>query len=189
MSSLPRYIYALVDPRTDEVRYVGATIDVTRRYRAHLTHQLDRDTPRAAWLNELLALGLKPELLVIEESSAGSWPERETFWILSYRAAGCDLTNISDGGVGAGVLIHRWAEQFDCCIECGETEHRHAAYGLCMPCYDRKKYREKYQTRYAWSLYHVACSECGTTERAHKGHGLCTNCFARRRKRRKKARQ
>ena len=33
-----------------------------------------------------------------------------------------------------------WAKKFDRCIECGGTEAKHAAKGLCQRCYKRKRY-------------------------------------------------
>lgn len=96
-------IYALVDPRDGEVRYVGKTQAPAHRLIRHLwdaRNGLDQ-THRSRWIRQLLALGLAPEMRAIElvESSAAAAVERS--WIASFRASGSRLTNLTDGGEGA----------------------------------------------------------------------------------------
>ena len=53
----PSKIYILVDPRTDEIRYVGKTNQrLEWRISAHM--QSKEPCHRTHWLNELKALGL-----------------------------------------------------------------------------------------------------------------------------------
>jgi len=35
--------------------------------------------------------------------------------------------------------LNRWARKYDCCLECGTTERRHRAFGLCWKCYSVKR--------------------------------------------------
>lgn len=44
--------------------------------------------------------------------------------------------------------IDFWAKEYSCCVECGSTEYRHAARGLCLLCYSKKRYLEK-KARYS----------------------------------------
>ena len=93
------YIYNLIDPRTDEVRYVGKTTHPERRLRRHIV--AEGTTPCHDWLSQLRRLGLCPEMKILEETKADDWAERERFWIANLRETGCKLTNVSVGGYGA----------------------------------------------------------------------------------------
>lgn len=90
-------IYALMDPRTSCLRYVGKAVDVERRLKVHL-HEKAK-TLKNNWLKSLKAKGLKPALEVLEEVD-GDGSDAERFWIASLRAAGARLLNATDGGDG-----------------------------------------------------------------------------------------
>ncbi len=92
-------IYILKDPRTNEVRYVGMTHGVRRRFAEHLYSTKRNRTHVASWIQSLLKIGLKPVLEEIE-NGRGAWVERERFWIAEYRRLGSRLTNHTDGGEG-----------------------------------------------------------------------------------------
>jgi hypothetical protein len=98
------YIYALVDPRDGEIRYVGKAKDLKVRLWGHL-HEKAR-THKANWIRSLLAAGLKPELRVLEETG-DDWAERERWWIRHFRETGTQLTNYTDGGEGWSGGSHR----------------------------------------------------------------------------------
>ncbi|MBK3841724.1 GIY-YIG nuclease family protein [Paraburkholderia aspalathi] len=99
-------IYVLRDPRTNEIRYVGKTIQTLQtRLAGHLFDSAKKRTHRDKWISHLLLLGLKPQIEEIERT-LGNWAERESFWILFYRRAGAKLTNHTDGGEGAPGNIH-----------------------------------------------------------------------------------
>lgn len=85
------YIYTLSDPTTNEVRYVGKTINIKRRYKQHLYDK--RTTHKCNWVQSLRKEGLKPILTIIETCN-DNWQEREIYWISQYD----NLTNFSDGG-------------------------------------------------------------------------------------------
>jgi hypothetical protein len=57
------YIYTLVDPRTDEVRYVGRTVEPHQRLRQHLKDSHSSDIRE--WVNELQNEDLEPEMYLI----------------------------------------------------------------------------------------------------------------------------
>lgn len=94
------FIYGLVDPRTNEIRYIGKTQQSPNtRLRAHM---LDRSNcHRVHWLQELAALGLEPNV-VLFEAVEGAWPwqESERYWIAHGRKVGWRLTNNTSGGDG-----------------------------------------------------------------------------------------
>lgn len=85
------YIYSLSHPLTNEVRYIGKTINLKRRYRQHLYDK--RTTHKCNWIQSLKKEGLKPVLTIIETCDE-NWQDREKYWITQYD----NLTNFSDGG-------------------------------------------------------------------------------------------
>ena len=94
------YIYMLLDPRTDLVRYVGKTIQPPeKRLNAHMNER--SNCHRVHWLQQLKSLGLKPELIILEEIK-GEWPwqESERYWIKYFKTLGHVLTNNTSGGDG-----------------------------------------------------------------------------------------
>jgi hypothetical protein len=93
------YIYALCDPETHAVRYVGFTSKtLEERLRGHLKER--KTCHRKNWIKSVVARGLKPEISVIEEFFDANWQERERYWIAYYRSIGSDLVNGTDGGDG-----------------------------------------------------------------------------------------
>lgn len=100
----PTYIYVLRDPNSNEIRYVGKTVQSPRnRLWAHLApSELAKPYHRTRWLNTLIQQGQKPILEVIETVPAnGDWIEAEQRWIAYYTNSGAPLTNGTIGGEGA----------------------------------------------------------------------------------------
>ena len=85
------YIYTLSHPITNEVRYVGKTINIRRRYKQHLYDK--RQKHKYAWIQSLKNEGLKPVLTIIEECET-NWQEREIYWIKQFD----NLINYLEGG-------------------------------------------------------------------------------------------
>jgi hypothetical protein len=105
-----RYIYAFRDPRTGEARYVGVACDMRKRFAHHKHLALHGDqTHKATWLRSLFAEGLIPDVDILEVVPADAWMEAERKWISHFRAEGCDLTNLTDGG--EGTTGHRATEE------------------------------------------------------------------------------
>ena len=101
---MPDSIYALLDPRTDEVRYIGKTEQkLGYRLTQHLRRATKEDTNRHVlnWLRQLLAEGLMPEISILERvNDDEDWREREQAWIAHAREVGWPITNETDGGEG-----------------------------------------------------------------------------------------
>jgi hypothetical protein len=104
-------IYGLIDPRTDELRYVGKAICMEKRLGKHLAaaKAKGRKTKVASWIKNLLNESLRPEMLVIEITNLDGWVEAEQFNIAYFRSIGAKLLNATDGG--EGLLGHRHSEE------------------------------------------------------------------------------
>lgn len=100
-------IYGLRDPRTREIRYVGRSSSGLQRPRTHMTPGALRRFAHlhvTAWIRELLGLGLRPEIVVLQVLDRGVndlLNEAEKYWISVGRAAlGHRFTNMTNGGDG-----------------------------------------------------------------------------------------
>lgn len=95
----PVYIYGLVDPETNQIRYIGKSIRPFERLTNHMNEK--SNCHRSHWLQSLKRKGLKPTLVIFEEI-IGEWPwqEAEIYWISRGRKLGWPLTNNTNGGDG-----------------------------------------------------------------------------------------
>ncbi len=97
------YIYALVDPRGNVTRYIGKADKPKMRYKSHLLpSQLKGKGYKKHWIKELLSLGLKPKLEILDWVPSAEWQAHEIKWIDRYRniPGYPKLTNSTDGGEG-----------------------------------------------------------------------------------------
>ena len=101
------YIYALCEPNTGVVRYVGKSDDPERRYRNHIyqARHRTRSFPSGDWIKGLIDSGEKPELTILEETTQDNWQNAEIQWIAYYRENGNDLLNCDSGGNGGKIGI------------------------------------------------------------------------------------
>lgn len=94
---IPIFIYALQDPRTQSIHYIGQSQHPQRRLHGHLS-QARRNAEADAkcfWIAELLAQELKPALVILEETDGTQATEREAFWIVEMFRREQPLTNQS----------------------------------------------------------------------------------------------
>lgn len=92
------FIYELIDPRTNEVRYVGKSNNPIKRLNDHLRNKNHNNQRKKIWVNELKALGIKPIVNIIDEVSKKEWEYWEILWIQRYKTWGANLLNIHKGG-------------------------------------------------------------------------------------------
>ena len=100
------YIYALLDPRSNEIRYVGKTINLRKRLARHCRAS-KRVSHKHCWIRFLQKNGVKPTMKVLEEvinDDESVWQERERFWIAKFKSEGVQLTNADTGGRGGKML-------------------------------------------------------------------------------------
>lgn len=106
----PVYIYALVDPETEEIRYIGKSIRPKERLTNHMN---DRgNCHRTHWLAQLKAKGLKPKLVIFEKVKAkDDWRVVERAWIAIAERYQWPITNSTTGGDGVEGLPEETRER------------------------------------------------------------------------------
>lgn len=93
-------IYILIDPISNEIRYVGKANNIKQRLDNHKNRCRDTNTHKRHWINKLRLNGLYPELEVVDKVLVSEWHYWEKFWISYYKSIGCKLTNVTHGGDG-----------------------------------------------------------------------------------------
>ncbi len=94
------FIYGLCDPRDGKIKYVGKAKDLQVRLKSHFKCAKRTSTPKNAWLLKLKSLGMKPEMIILEQVRKSFWSEAERWWISKYREWEPNLKNVDDGGRG-----------------------------------------------------------------------------------------
>lgn len=134
--SKPTHIYGLVDPITQQLRYIGKTVlKPERRLATHVWRAQTQPERRhsMAWIASLVRSGSLPEVITIEVVPAGSdWVEAEQFWIAYFRSIGADLCNHTSGGESVPGLI-RSKESITKMMLSLPRGERHSRFGKPMP--------------------------------------------------------
>lgn len=94
-------IYILIDPETEQVRYVGKANNISQRYKAHLNRARKHQIHKLNWINSLKRKGLKPIIEIVDIVPIEEWIFWETYWISQFKTWGFDLINYTQGGDGA----------------------------------------------------------------------------------------
>lgn len=105
MDSVSKYlIYALVDPRTQQWRYIGKSSHGIKRASIHAYPsdlKKSGNSRKANWIKSLFKLGLIYDIETVELiSSFEELNTAEREWIAEARRIGMPLTNLTDGGDG-----------------------------------------------------------------------------------------
>ncbi len=100
------YIYVLKDPITLNIRYVGKTTCLKKRFKSHKCLKVSKGTYLAYWIESLRKKELMPIMEEIELVDGDGWKEKESYWIEFYNKEGCDLVNLTKGGEGCEGYRH-----------------------------------------------------------------------------------
>lgn len=95
------FIYALSDPRNNQVRYIGKANNPEDRYKNHFNSARDKNTHKRNWINNVRKDGLRPELIIIDEVPKSEWVYWEKFYISLFKTWGFSLVNYTEGGDGS----------------------------------------------------------------------------------------
>jgi predicted GIY-YIG superfamily endonuclease len=85
------YIYALTEPNSKVVRYIGSSTNPEKRYLSH--YYSNHNGRKFAWVKSLRERGEKPGLLVIAKTDSKNRKAVENSYILFFLDAGADLLN------------------------------------------------------------------------------------------------
>jgi hypothetical protein len=96
---MKNYIYILTDPITNDVRYVGKSINPEVRVRKHISEAKTgkSNNHRINWIKSLLNKNLRPNIEIIDETN-DDWVLLEEYWISQFTTWGFNLVNGTDGG-------------------------------------------------------------------------------------------
>ena len=95
-------IYALSDPITNDIRYIGKTIKtLDERLKNHL-NKIDNTHVRC-WIKKLKKELLTPNILLIDEVPDNEWQFWEIFYISLFKTWEFKLTNHTKGGDGCRI--------------------------------------------------------------------------------------
>ena len=108
------FIYSLIDPRTNEVKYIGRSKDPKNRLFTHINESRTRSSSKDLWIKELMQEGYVPELFVVDffYTELDKW---EIFYIHLFKTWGFNLLNIVTdiqnrspyklGGAGTSIIV------------------------------------------------------------------------------------
>jgi len=94
-----RYIYKLIDPTTNEIRYIGQTDNIKRRYNDHVSSSLNKNsssynTHKSCWIRKIVNNNLVPIIEIVEECDNLEQSNiRERYYIEKLTIEGYKLTN------------------------------------------------------------------------------------------------
>lgn len=94
------FIYALKEPDTGEIRYIGQTNNPHRRLITHSTTK--EKCHRGNWIRALKKSGQKPILEIVDEAPYEFRDPIEAAYVQFFREQGCNLVNGTPGGDGVG---------------------------------------------------------------------------------------
>ena len=96
------YIYALIDPIDNRIRYIGKTNNIKERLKRHIKNCKKHGfwTPKNQWIKSLLDNNLTPQIQTLLETTKEEVNNYEIEYIKKYRELITDLTNDTDGGDG-----------------------------------------------------------------------------------------
>ena len=99
MEEIKYTIYKLIDPISNEIRYVGLTFnDLKQRLKSHCSEK--SSSHKSNWIKNLKSKGLKPIIESIEDN-VSTYDEvcvQEIYWIDKLKNEGHPLTNMASGG-------------------------------------------------------------------------------------------
>ena len=108
------YIYVLLDPDTEEIRYVGKTWSkITVRLNSHccISESKEKLNYRSLnWIKSLKSKNKKPLCKIIDVVNRCDWENSEKYYISYFKNNNFNLTNTTDGGESGSKVGIKWSE-------------------------------------------------------------------------------
>lgn len=98
------FVYALVDPETELIRYIGRTRVGMSRPQHHFSSALHEKSHKANWIKQLRSRGATYTVIILELCTEEELVAAECRWISHGVEHGWPLTNAISGGEGALVF-------------------------------------------------------------------------------------
>ena len=97
------FIYALIDPITTHIKYIGKSDNPKNRFLRHINDTHKNRSHKNSWLKYLLSMNLHPELFILDEIPKTEWQFWEQHYISLYKSYGYKLTNMTIGGESGNI--------------------------------------------------------------------------------------
>lgn len=128
------YIYALKDPETGLIRYIGRTKCPSKRLcEHHQEKRLKTKTHHNHWIRSLIQKGLRAKMEILEECDESNWSEREKHWIATLP----NLSNTTAGGEGEYIRFKKRIQSEDEKNKIGLTVSTHHKNGIYKESYPK----------------------------------------------------
>lgn len=175
-------VYALKDPRTQEIRYIGKSTSGMRRALQHKdSSSLKKISHKNNWIKSLLDLGLMYKIEILQECLSNDEAlQQEVYWIKLYKEMGANLTNLTEGG--EGTLGRLYSEETRQQISLGKKEF-HKNHPEVQQAITEK---QRKQHQILDGVEHKHCSDCNsykpiTEYHSNKGYwdglkSICKSC-------------
>jgi len=93
------FIYTLEDS-VGNIRYVGKSKDIKRRFREHIKNYDKSNTYKNNWIKSLIKKGDYPVISILDEVDYDDSSFFEIYWVSQIETWGFSLTNLTIGGEG-----------------------------------------------------------------------------------------
>lgn len=91
------YIYALFDPISEELKYIGKANNIKTRLKEHMNDLRGVGKEKTEWILKLKERKLKPIVEVLDEVSHIEWQYWEDFWMSYFKSYGLTLISKRSG--------------------------------------------------------------------------------------------
>lgn len=105
--TITTFIYALKEPDTGEIRYIGKSDDIKERLRLHISEAVfcKSRSHKVHWIRKLVTGKKEPLIEILDEVPVEHWQQWEVAYIEFFREQGCNLVNGTPGGDAGPIMF------------------------------------------------------------------------------------
>lgn len=111
------FIYALIDPRNNSIRYIGKADEEKERFTTHIyfaKKDIGNNKHKNNWIKRILKENLLPIISIIDQVPFAEWQFWERHYISLYKSWGFKLLNMTNGGDGGDTMSGRKQSEETC---------------------------------------------------------------------------